>query len=181
MLDFKSRVAQKVLNYYFLNENKKAYINELARMVEEEAKNVYRILVRLEKTGILASEFNGKERYFYANRKSPVYKGYKTIFLKTVGLEELLKKALKQSPGIKEAYIYGSYAKNMLKADSDIDLLLIGGHNVLETQRIIHRVQKQSGREINVVNMTGDQLKRRKNKDDQLIKSIFEGKNIKLL
>lgn len=181
MFDFKSRVAKKILTFFFLNEDKKIYINELARLIDEEAKNVYRILLLLEKTGILISEFKGKERYFYTNKKNLIYKEYKTLFLKTAGFEELLKKTINQIGGIKEAYIYGSYPNKSYGVDSDIDLLLIGEHNLLASEKLIHKIQKNIGREINVVNLTSEEFKKKKNSGNQLIKNIFERKTIKLL
>ena len=39
-LSFKSRILRKILNRFFLNEQKKYYINELARQIEEDTKNV---------------------------------------------------------------------------------------------------------------------------------------------
>lgn len=181
MFDFKSRVTKKTLNYFFLNEDKKIYINELARLIEEEAKNVYRILLRLEKSGILVSEFKGKERYFFTNKKNSIYNEYKAVFLKTAGFENLLKKTVKRIDGIKEAYIYGSYPNKSYDANSDIDLLLVGELNLLTSERAIHKIQKNIGREINVVNMTSAEFNRKKKEGNQLIKSIFGHKTIKLL
>lgn len=91
MLNIRSRIENKILNYFFLNEDSKVYINELARIIESDPKNAYRILVRLEKGGMLTSEFKGKERYFYLNKKNSTYKEYKNIFLKTAGIEATLR------------------------------------------------------------------------------------------
>jgi len=78
-----SKVEKKLLNYFFLNEGKKSYTNELARTIGEDPKNVHRMLLRLLETNILNSEYKGKERYFSANKNNPLYKEYKKIFLKT--------------------------------------------------------------------------------------------------
>ena len=96
MLKIRSGLKSKILNYFFLNESAETYINELARIVSGEAKNVYRVLVELEEDGVLTSSFKGKQRYFSANKKHPLYKSYKKIFLKTVGLEAVLKERLGQ-------------------------------------------------------------------------------------
>ena len=181
MFNFRSKISNKILNFFFLNEKARVYINEMARQIEEEPKNVYRILLRLEESGLLVSEFSGRERYFLSNSKSPIYKEYKSIFLKTAGIESILKKEVKKIPGLYEAYIYGSYAKKKYKPGSDIDLLLIGTHKSLEAQKIIFDVQNISGTEINALNLTPEEFKKRKDKNDQLITSIFENKVIKLL
>jgi predicted nucleotidyltransferase len=181
MFNVRSEVQKKILNYFFLNEANKAYINELARIVEADPKNVYRILLRLEKGGVLTSEFKGKERYFYCNKKSPVYKGYKDIFLKTAGVETMLTDALKGIPNLKEAYIFGSYAEGKYGVESDIDLLLVGTHKTLHTQRVLHKIQSHIGREINVVNVTPEMLKKKLAGGDQFIKEVFAHKQIRIV
>ena len=181
MLNIRSTLQRKILNYFFLNEANKVYINELARIVESDPKNVYRILVRLEEEGVLTSEFKGKERYFFCNKKSPIYKGYKDIFLKTAGVEVIFANALKSIPNLKEAYIFGSYAERRYGMDSDIDVLLIGTHKTLHAQRVLHKIQKQIGREINIINVTPEILKKKLASGDQFIKEVFAHKRIKLL
>jgi len=61
----------------------------------------------------------------------------KNIAQKKFGLEEQLKKVLKKIEGIKKAFIFGSYAKDTLETESDIDLLLVGSHGALEIQKEI--------------------------------------------
>jgi len=181
MFNGRSQIRTKILNYFFLNEESRIYINELARIIESDPKNVYRMLVRLEEEGVLKSEFRGKERYFFSNISNPIYKSYKDIFLKTAGIDVLLKNAIKNVPGLKEAYIFGSYANRRYNAESDIDILLIGTHKVLNIQKVLHKIQKQIGREINTVNITPDELKKKRASGDQFIKDIFAHKVIKLL
>jgi predicted nucleotidyltransferase len=181
MLNIRSGVKNKILSYFFLNETSRVYINELARLIGSDPKNVYRILLQLEEDGILESEFKGKERYFFPQPKNPFYKGYKEIFLKTAGLENLLTEQLKGIGGLEKAYIFGSYATGEFNAKSDVDLLLIGSHNSLEAQRILYRLQKGIGREISVVNMKPDEFKKRSDEKDQFIESIFSRRVVKLL
>ncbi len=181
MLNVRSKVAKKILNYFFLNETRKAYVNELARIIGEEAKNAYRILLRLEEAGILKSEYAGKERYFSANHQEALYKEYKKIFLKTAGIELSITNKLTNLTGLKEAYIYGSYANNKFGPESDIDLLLVGKHNIIEAEKALHDLQKSIGREINIVNMTQEELKKRQKDEDQLITEIFKNKTKRII
>lgn len=181
MLKIRSGLKSKILNYFFLNESGEAYINELARIISGDAKNVYRVLIELEEDGVLTSSFKGKQRYFSANRKHPLYKSYKEIFLKTAGLEATLKEHLGKVKGLKEGYIFGSYASGKQGPASDIDILLIGEHRSIDAQRVIYDLAKSSGREINAVHMTPKELAEKKASKDQLISSIFKGKVIKVL
>ena len=181
MLNTRSGIRNKILNYFFLNEENRVYINELARLLEADPKNIYRGLVRLEEEGILASEFKGNQRHFFCRKGDPLYKGYREIFLKTAGLEAILKNELKQVKGLEEAYLFGSYARKQYGPQSDIDLLLVGDHEPLAVQKVIFGVQKATGREINTVNMKPAELQKRKASGDQFIRSIFSHKVIRIL
>ena len=181
MLKIRSGLKSRILNYFFLNESGEVYINELARIVGGEAKNVYRALVEFEGDGVLTSSFKGKQRYFSANKKHPLYKSYKEIFLKTAGLETVLKELLGKIKGLKEAYIFGSYANGKQGPASDIDVLLVGEHKAIDAQRVIYDLTKSSGREINAVHMTPEELARKKTSGDQFVESVFKRKVIRII
>jgi DNA-binding transcriptional ArsR family regulator len=132
MISLRSKVAIKLLDYYFLNPDARHYINELARILELDPKNTEAKLKEFEKDGLLRSEFRGKERYFFLAKSNPVLKHYRQIFLKTYGIEKRLKDALQHIKGLDEAYIFGSYASGKMDSLSDIDILAIGSHPVLE-------------------------------------------------
>lgn len=178
MISLKSKTTIKILNYFFLNPKAKNYINELAKILDLDPKNLYRKLRELEKEGILESEFLGKQRYFYLS-KSPIVEAYRQIILKTVGFESLLKKVLNKIKGIKEAYLFGSYARDKMDTSSDIDLLVIGNHSPLILQKEIIKLQREIDREINIINMSEKEFKEKKNKDP-FIKNIFSDKFIKI-
>src|SRR3989339_838906 len=158
MFTVRSKIARKILNYFFTNETKRMYVNELARLIEEEPKNTHRSLLSLLDAGMLASEYVGKERYFFLNRDNALIGEMKKIYLKSYGIEVLLRRALMSVKGLKEAYIFGSFAAGTQNPDSDIDLLLVGTHTTLDAEKVVRSVGKQVGREINTVNMSQGEL-----------------------
>jgi len=180
MVSFRSKVARKVLNYFFLNESAELYVNEAARLLQEDPKNVYRMLLLFEGEGLLASRFQGRERYFRANKTSPEYKNYKAVFLRSAGVERVLRDALSGLKGLKSAYVFGSYANSGFAAQSDIDILLVGSHEPLEAERALFKPRKNLGRELNIVNMIQEEFERKSGKD-QFLKSVFEKKTIRLV
>ena len=181
MISFKSKVTEKILDYYFINKDASRYINELAKILGLDPKNADRKLKELEKEGLLTSEFKGKQRYFSLNKKYPLMKSYRRIFLKTFGLEQKLRQIVSDIPRIKEAYIFGSYAKDKMDAQSDMDILAVGGHSVMQLQKKISALQKSLGREINVVNLSPQEFLRKKKAKDPFIANVFAGPHIKLL
>ena len=129
----------------------------------------------------MQSEFLGKQRYFYLNRKNFLLKNYRQIFLKTYGLEQKLKDLSLQTNGVKTAYLFGSYVKNKMDISSDIDLLLVGNHSTIDWQRKINQLQKEIGREINTLNLSEQEFKNKQKANNPFIENILTGKNIKLI
>jgi len=181
MISLRSKITIKLLDYYFLNPEAQVYINELARVLELDPKNTETKLKELEKEGLLKSEFRGKQRYFFLAKDNPVLEHYRQIFLKTHGIEKRLKDALNAIKGIKEAYLFGSYASNKMDSSSDIDILAIGTHSVLELQRVIVKLQKDTGREFNVTNLSPKEFAAKKKDKNHFVNNVFKSKTIRLI
>jgi len=181
MISLRSKVTIKLLDYYFLNMHAQHYINELARILELDPKNTETKLKEFEKEGLFKSEFRGKQRYFYLAKDNPVLEHYRQIFLKTHGIEKRLKDMIGNIKGLKEAYLFGSYASNKMDSSSDIDLLAIGTHSVLELQRVIAKLQKDTGREFNVTNLNMKEFEAKKKNKDPFINGVFKTKTIRLV
>ena len=181
MISLRSKVAIKLLDYYFLNPEAQVYINELARILGLDPKNTETKLKELEKEGLFKSEFRGKQRYFFLAKDNPVLKHYRQIFLRTYGIEKRLKDIISNIKGLKEAYLFGSYASNKMDSSSDIDLLAIGTHSVLELQRVIAKLQKDTGREFNVMNLSPKEFEKKKNDKVPFIRGVFKTKIIRLI
>lgn len=181
MVSLRSLITQKLLNYFFLNQDEERYVRELAKMFEIDPKNLGSKLKELEVDGLLKSEMRGQERYYSLNKEFSLLNEYKGIVFKTVGIEFLLKDALERIDGVKEVYIFGSYAKNKMDAGSDVDVLVVGDQSVLDVQRAVVKIMKNIGREINVVNMSVSELEKRKKAKDFFIEKIFSESTIKLV
>ena len=79
MISLRSKVAVKILNYFFINPEARHYINELAGILGLDPKNTDTKLKELERAGLLKSEFSGKQRYFYLSKEFPLLEEYKKI------------------------------------------------------------------------------------------------------
>jgi len=181
MLSLRSKVTQKLLNYYFLNQEKKCYVNELATTLDIDKRNLVKKINELEKEGLFFSEQQGNLRLVSINKKFPLINEYKKIFLKTVGFEKELQESLSKVQGYSQVIVFGSYAQDLRNIYSDIDLLIIGEHSVLKTQTIISELQKKTGREINPIHMDPEEFAIRKKKNDPLIKNIIQSKHIRII
>jgi predicted nucleotidyltransferase len=181
MINFYSKITQQVLSYLLLNPQAELYLNEMAVRFGVDRGNLVKKLAEWKREGIVQKRKRGNLSLYRANTKYPLYKELRAITEKQFGLEDALHSALKQVAGVKQAYVFGSYAKNTMDAESDVDVLLIGSHKAVDVQRLMAQIQKKFDREINLVDMTEQEFNKRKKSRDPFIKSIFEGKIIKLL
>lgn len=179
MINFKSKISQKVLGYFFINPRAEMYLNEMVRKFDIDRGNLVKKLVEWEKEGLLEKSKKGNLSLYKINRNYPFLPELKKIFKKSFGLKSILEEKLKTIKGIKIAIIFGSYAKDRLSGESDIDLLLVGSHNLLDTEREIVKLQEQFDREINIVDMTEDEFKTKRN--GEFLKNILRGKQIRLI
>ncbi len=181
MISLKSEVTKKLLNYFFINPHESLYVNELSRKLQLDKRNLVKKIRELEKEGLLKSQKRGNLKLYSINKSYPLYKEYKKIILKTIGFEDKLKKTMKEIDGVEEAYIYGSYAKDKMDVHSDIDLLVIGSHDVVLLQRKLNKLQKEMDREISTVNMDEREFKKRIKSRDPFILGILKRKHIKII
>ena len=68
-----------------------------------------------------------------------------------------------------------------MDSSSDIDMLAIGTHSVLELQRIIVKLQKDTGREFNVTNLSPKEFAEKKKDKNHFVNNVFKTKNIRLI
>lgn len=181
MLNLRSKIAIKVLGYFFVNPNSSHYINELAGVLSLDVGNLFRKLKELEDIGILVSEKRGNQKYFSLNKNYSLLNETQKAFNAKYGIARLLKEKLQKIKGIEEAYIFGSYANDKMDQGSDIDVLLVGSHSTIEAKRMVLPLQKEVGREINIVDITPKELETCKQEGDDFIKNIFSHKIIKVI
>ncbi len=122
-----SNVQRRVLALIFGHPERSYYLSEIVRNIGSGTGAVDRELSRLERSKLVLVKRIGNQKHYRANEASPIFDELKSIMLKTSGLSEPLKQALSShSKNIKAAFVYGSIAKGVDTAQSDIDLMVIG-------------------------------------------------------
>ena len=122
-----SHVQLRVLGLLFGEPSRAYQLTEIIKLVGSGRGAVQRELEKLKTAGILSVSTLGSRKLYQANPQSPIYDEIRSLIVKTVGLLEPLRKALKAfAPKITLAFVYGSVAKGTDTAKSDIDLMIVG-------------------------------------------------------
>jgi predicted nucleotidyltransferase len=169
-----SRLRAKVLGWLFSHPDERYFVRQLTALVKEDSTNVSRELARLEKTGILVKNTEGKQKYYQANRQSPIFNELHGLILKTVGVADIIKKALEpRIADIKLAFIFGSVAKRAENRFSDIDLLVVGDITFGEVVDLISTAEGALSRELNPVVYTLAEFNKRLSENHYFIRDIL--------
>ena len=122
-----SKVQQRVLALIFSHPERSFYTSEIVRTVRSGVGAVDRELAKLERSGLVTVERIGNRKHYRANQEAPIFEELRGLVQKTVGLAEPIKRYFEPySDTIKGAFVYGSVAKGLDTANSDIDLMVIG-------------------------------------------------------
>ena len=133
-----SRLRAEVLGWLFTHSDERYYVRQLTALLGEDSTNVSRELARLEKTSILVSTAEGKQKYYQANRKSLVFEELKNLMTRLadeltdstdkisqrIAMPKLQLKAFCHRHNILRLSLFGSVLRNDFKPDSDIDVLV---------------------------------------------------------
>jgi predicted nucleotidyltransferase len=174
-----SKLRSKVLGWLFTHPDERYFVRQLTSLVKDDSTNVSRELARLEKAGILVSTTEGKQKYYQANRQSPLFNELHGLILKTVGVADIIKKALEpRIADIKLAFIFGSVAKKAENRFSDIDLLVVGNITFGEVVDLISTAEGTLNRELNPVVYTLSEFNKRLSENHYFISDILSGEKI---
>ena len=178
---FKSQIRSKLLRLYFTNPQARFYVRQLKEKLGVSVGNLHRELKYLEGQGILSTASVGNLKYYFLNKKYPLYEELKSIVSKTIGLEGSIKKQLQNIKNIKSSFIFGSYAKKKEVAISDIDLFIIGRPDENELIARINRLEKELDREINYHIYSQKDLNKKNKGGNSFIKTVLRGRKIMLI
>jgi|SRR5208337_212723 len=110
------RTRQAILGATFGDPRRWWYMRELARHLRLTPSSLQRELASLVRGGILVQKREGKHVYFQAAMDSPIFAELQGLILKTVGLADVVREALRPlADRIRWAFIFGSVARFVLK------------------------------------------------------------------
>lgn len=144
----RSKIRQKIILLFVYNKGREFYLSEVARQVRTSAGTAQRELNRLRCMDLLTFWKKGNLSIYRLNQGFPLLEEIEVIVRKTLGIEVELKKALAGIRGIRWAFTFGSHARGTMKADSDIDLFVIGDMGEDDVYNAVRTVEEIVGREI---------------------------------
>lgn len=139
-----------MLGELFVFADQPISLSELASRAGTSLGGAHKEVERLESAGLVRSTTIGRNRLIEADPTSPVYYELSGLLRKTLGPEPLLRAGLADVNGIRDAFIYGSWADSAHKSPADIDVLVVGDPDVGAVYDAATAVEIEIGRPVNV-------------------------------
>jgi predicted nucleotidyltransferase len=167
---------RKILALFFLNPDKEYYFSEVVRLTGTRQGVIQRELKSLTEAEILTSEKRGRQKFYFVNRKHPIFQDLRNIIFKTYGVIGKIQEALEPlREQIKIAFVYGSFARGEEVSSSDLDLLVIGNIQLGDLVSALSNVEKAIGREINPTLFSVTEFKKKWSQKNHFIRSVANG------
>lgn len=191
---FSSNTRVKLLKLFLFNPEKKFFVRELTRILDEHLNSIRRELSNLEEIGFIQcveedknilekledieeEKISGKiqKKYYQANPDFSYFEELKALFLKSeIISENEIREKIKTIEGV-EYFILTGYFTN---SDSPTDILAVGTFNNEEVLNTVSELEKIINRELNYTVMTTDEFTHRLNYVDKFLYKILECKKI---
>lgn len=149
----RSQQQGEILALLLGNSDAELSLTDIAARTGAPHPSVFREVQRAEQAGLVMSRKVGNTRLVRANVASPYYQGLADVLVKAFGAPAVLSEALRDVPGIDQAYIFGSWAARHAgqpgqREVADIDVLILGKPDRDQLYAALNSVEKRLGRPV---------------------------------
>ena len=171
-----------VLAALLLRPEQALHVRELARVTGVSPGTLHRELKTLESLGILSRAQTGKQVFYVANRRCPVFDELAGLLRKTAGLVDVLRAALLPfSDRIEQAFVYGSMAVGDEHAHSDVDVMIVGILSFGEVVEALAPAQAALRREVNPTLFTPQEFVAKRLEPESFAAKVWQGPKLWLI
>ena len=174
-----SKVRAEIFrNLFGIAPDTALYMREIERRTGFAIGTVQTELKKLQRLDIISRVKDGNRVYYRANTVHPLYPNIRELVLKTSGLADVIKHAIDNEKGIRVAFVFGSFARQEEKANSDVDLMVVGDIGLGKLTRLLMDVAGKVGGEINPHIFSEKESIKRKTGQDHFLNQVLESPKI---
>jgi hypothetical protein len=170
-----------MLQLFMLNPGQMYHVREIVRQIDEEINAVRRELQRMEKGGMVRSEWRANRRYYDFRKDYLFYSELIAMMNKVAGLGGDIIQNRAKLGKVKFAFVSGGFVRGKKPTEKDVELLLVGTIVLPELTAVVKQEEVKRAREINYSVMTEDEYKFRVTKRDPFILNVLERPRIMLI
>lgn len=176
------RTRTAVLAVLYGHVDQSFYLRQLVRAVGAGHGALQRELQHLTDMGLILRKTQGNQVLYRANSQSPIFSEIKGLVTKTVGIHDVIRSSLASlAPEIQIAFVYGSIARQQERANSDVDLMVVGNTPFGEVVSALGPAQSTLGREINPNVFAADEFRTKLASGNHFLRSVMKEKKLFVL
>ena len=169
-----SKVRAEVFRLLFGLNDGALHVRGIERKTGFAIGTIQTEMKKLHRLNLVLKKRDGNRLYYRANQQHPVFSEIQALVIKTVGLLDVLKSALADEKKIRLAFVFGSIARGSEKADSDIDLMVIGNIGLRSLTRLLRGLTEKIGREINPYILSTEEFNLRKSENEHFVTQVLK-------
>ena len=171
-----------VLSALLLRPEAVLHVRELARLTNVSPGSLHRELRNLADMGLLLRQETGRQVFYRANLKCPIFEELAGLLRKTAGLVDVLRQALVPlADKLEMAFVCGSMARGEEHAHSDVDVMLVGDLDFAEVVLALSGAQKFLRREINPILLSRAEWDHKLAQADGFVAQVWQGDKLWLV
>jgi predicted DNA-binding protein YlxM (UPF0122 family) len=147
-----SKTRIKLLVRLFFNPESRSYLRELAKEFKVSTNSVREELNQLTETRFLTSKKDGRQVYYMANRRHPLFPELRSMVNKVMGLDQVIDGIVNRLGDLELAFLIDDYAEG--KDTGIVDLLLVGKINEYHLNDLSRKTERYIKRKIRSLVLT---------------------------
>ena len=167
-----SRARSEIFRLLFGGSEEELHGREIQRRSGLNDSTIRQELRKLVRLDLVWRRKESNRVYYRAKTENPLYPEIRNLVLKTSGLGDVLRLALRDQR-IHIAFVFGSIASGEEKAGSDVDLMVIGNLGLRDLSRLLSGVADKVGREINPHVLHDHEFRRRIQAGEHFVSTII--------
>ncbi len=173
------KTRQVVLALLFSHNDESFYLRQIVRATGAGLGPVQRELKNLTESGVIIREARGRQVYYRANAKCPIFDDLKSIVSKTFGMAYIIRQSLSIAlDEIRVAFIFGSIASGNEDKMSDIDVMVIGNISFGDTVNLLSSAEEKLAREINAVVYPIAEFRQKLKEGHHFVRNVMDSQKI---
>lgn len=177
---FGSRTRVKLISLFLSTPDEQLFVREITRRIGTQINAVRRELANLQKFGFIVESKGAtedakrpglKRKYYKLNTVYPLLPEIKALITKAqVLVEHRLDKELEQLGQVKYAALMGKFLGQI----APVDLFIVGSINAATLRKLLQKMEKALGQEINYTVITPSEYTYRKDMMDKFLMKVME-------